>query len=473
MSKSDILSSKNIKQWIVGSCATLLLLSAIIAGNLVGCGNSKGVNTIADKKVDLTPTNELVLDIPRYRWFPQYYKDAIEEFEEQYPDVKVTVNRLGDKEDHTMEQYQTALTNELMAGAGPDVILTDYFTSDLYKTMDTGAFLNLSSIISGDKNFNMGDYNSSIMSSGYYKGGQYIIPLGYTVQIKVAEQSGLHKIGFDMNKVTDCTSFVREISNCLPKAQENPLFRGMFDWPILTRMLRVSGILLVDEKTNTALPDEVAIRAFCEAYQPYYDTDYDDTDYAEYTGSQYDLYSQGIMPFGYTSNNTDWIFYYTYLKTKSGNPVVIAPKSVDGGLRATVTNGVAIRSGSTNQLNAWNFIKILLSTQLQEKQPGNGRMGYPVNTAALKVLLNSFKTMGIRGISSGENGNEKVDFSLLTSEDIDHFQTTLNSVSSCTLLCEPMENLFMKCMEPYFKKERSLDSCMQDLKRQLNLYVSE
>ena len=138
MSKSDILSSKNIKQWIVGSCATLLLLSAIIAGNLVGCGNSKGVNTIADKKVDLTPTNELVLDIPRYRWFPQYYKDAIEEFEEQYPDVKVTVNRLGDKEDHTMEQYQTALTNELMAGAGPDVILTDYFTSDLYKTIQDG-----------------------------------------------------------------------------------------------------------------------------------------------------------------------------------------------------------------------------------------------------------------------------------------------------------------------------------------------
>jgi ABC-type sugar transport system, periplasmic component len=453
-------------------CIALLLFSAIIAGKLVGCSNeSKGANSIPDTKVDLTPTKEFVLDIPAYKGFPKIYKDAINEFRAQYPDVKVTVNRLGDRDNYKLDQFQKALTNELMAGSGPDIVITDYFTSDLYKTMDTGAFLNLSPIISGDKNFNIDDYNTTVMSAGYYKGGQYIIPVGYTALIRVSEQSGLNKIGFDQKKVTDCTSFVREIVDCLPKAQENPLFTRMSDEIMLTQILRSSGILLVDEKTKTALPDEAAIRAFCEAYQPYYKID--NGDEVTISGSLYDWNSQGVMPFGYPTLNTAWIFYWTYLKSKGGNPMLVVPNSVDGGVHATVTNGVAIRAGSPNQLNAWNFIKILLSMNQPREYRACSGFGYPVNKATLKDYIDSYLTNEHSMISYGENQNDKVDFSVLNAKDIEYFQKTLDRVTSCSLQCKPTESFFTQCMEPYFKGEKDLDSCMEDLKRQLNLYVEE
>lgn len=472
MSKSNILSRKISKRWFAVCCAALLLFIAIIAGKLVGCGHdSRSANSIPNTKVDLTPTKELVLDIPAYRWFPKIYKDAINEYKSQYPDVKVTVNRIGDRDNYKMDQFQTALTNELMAGSGTDIVITDYFTSDLYKTMDTGAFLNLSPIISGDKSFNMDDYNTTVMSAGNYKGGQYIIPVGYNALIRVSEQSGLDKLGFDIKKVTDCTSFIREMADCLPKAKENPLFCGMADKSMLTQILSSSGILLVDEKTNKALPDEAAIRAFCEAYQPLYESD--NKEYASNSGSLYDWNSQGVMPFGYTTTNTSMIFYYTYLKSKGGNPVLVVPNSVDGGVHATVTNGVAIRSGSPNQLNAWNFIKILLAMNQPHEYRACFGYGYPVNKATLKDYIDSYLSKEYSRISYGDNQNDKVDFSVLNTKDIEYFQKTLDRVTSCSLQCKPTEDFFTQCLEPYFKGEKDLDSCMKDLKRQLNLYVEE
>jgi ABC-type sugar transport system, periplasmic component len=468
MSKTNLFSHKNSKQWIVIGCIVLLIFSLIIVGKLVGCGNSKDVNSLSNQKIDLTPTNELVLDIPASHYFPQYYKDAIETFKDQYKNVKVTVNRLGSRDNFPTDQYQKALNTELMAGSGPDVILTDYFTSDLYKTMDTGVFLNLSSIIEGDKDFKMDDYNSAIMNAGYYRGGQYIIPLSYTTQIFVADQTGLDKIGFDTKKVTNSTSFINEVSDCLPKAKENPSFTGICNKPILPMMLRSSGISLVDEKNKKVLPNEAAIRDFCKAYQPLYKTDYSDK---TYSGGDYERYSQAITPFGYLSDTT-WIVYWSLIKSKGDNPVSIAPTSVNGGMRATVFNGVAINSATPNQLNAWNFIKILLSNQINV-MPGLG-LGYPVDKMALKQHLKSYLDRTINWhFDKGEGVFERVDISVLTTQDIERFQATLDGITSCSLQCKPIEDLFKKCMEPYFKGEKDLDSCMKDLKRQLNLYISE
>lgn len=76
-------------------------------------------------------------------------------------------------------------------------------------------------------------------------------------------------------------------------------------------------------------------------------------------------------------------------------------------------------------------------------------------------------------IDKGGGIPERVDLSVLTTQDIEHFQATLDGISSCSLQCKPIEDQFKKCMEPYFKGQKDIDSCMQDLKRQLNLYISE
>ncbi len=469
MPKSNIINQKN-KRWVILGSVVLLILIIVIIGKLTGCSD-RGENAISSGKVDLTPTNELVLDIPGYRWFPEIYKKAMDEFRKQYPNVKLTINRLGDKENYPTDQYQTALTNELMAGSGPDVVLIDYFMSDLYKTMDTGSFLDLSSIIKGDKDFNMEDYNTSIMDGGNYKGGQYIMPLGYSAQILVTDQSGLDSIGFDKTKVTDSTSLFREISKCVPKAEENQYFSRMTDKPILTSSFYSSGISLVDENNKKILPDKEEFRAFCEAYQPFYKTDNNKD--KPYSGTIYDMYSQGILPFGYTNANSLWIIYWGYIKSKGGNPVILAPKSVNGGLCATITNGVAIRSGSTNQLNAWNFIKILLSAPIQGMDVNSDGFGYPVNREGIKSHLQKYKKLDKSGITNDGEESELVDLTFLTDKDIEEFQTVLNGFSGSTLRCKPLDNLFTKCMEPYFKGEKELDSCMDNLGRQLDLYITE
>lgn len=475
MSKSNKESKRLSMRWQIASIIVLLICVVIIISKLTGGStNSKDVNTITSKKPNLKPTNELLLEIPGTKNFPKYYYDAIGEFKAQYPNVKVTVKRVGEANDYPPKQYQTALTNELMAGSGPDVIITDYFTSDLYKTMDTGAFLNMSSIIKGDKEFNMKDFNSVIMSAGDYKGGQYIIPLAYTAMVRVADQSGLNKIGFNIDNVTNCTSFLQEMSKSLPKAKGNPSFVGMFDWPMLDQMLESSGIPLVDEKSKTVLGHEDAIRAFCEAYQPLYKLD-NNNDSSAYSGSDFDLFSQAIQPFGFTYWDSSWIVYWSLIKSKGDKPVLVVPTAEGGGVHASVTNGVAIRAGSPNQLNAWNFIKILLSTKLQNMLPNkNFGFGYPINNKALEQQLHSYLDGSMHWhINKGDGEAELVDLSVLTTSDIELFKKTIDGIKTCSLKCKPTESLFLKCMEPYFKKENTLDSCIDDLKKQLKLYISE
>ena len=456
MSKSKKYAYKGSKRWSIMGCIVILICIAIVISKFTGFGvNSKYVSNIKSKKVDLTPTNELVLELPGFRYFGNMFYDAVGEFKKQYPNVKVTVTRKGDADNIPTDQYQSAVTSELMAGSGPDLILTDFFTNDLYKTIDTGAFLNLASIISRDKHFNLNDYHSTVMKAGNYRGGQYFMPLSFSTEISVADQSGLDKMGFDKSNVTDYTSFVREISKCIPKAKENSSFNAMFVTPMQNRMLRSSGIPLVDEQKRIALPDEDAVRAFCKAYQPYYDIE--NQDGAPYSGSTFDLYSKAIIPFGQQMRDTRWIIFWMLIKSKGDTPVLIVPKSVDGGLRATVSSGVAIRAGSPNQLNAWNFIKILLSKSIQNVDPGkNFDFDYPVNKAALRDQFNSYKDSSVDwSVDDGDGASKRVDNSVLTSDDLTQFQKIIDSISCCSLICKPTETIFTKCMEPYFKKEKT------------------
>jgi hypothetical protein len=99
--------------------------------------------------------------------------------------------------------------------------------------------------------------------------------------------------------------------------------------------------------------------------------------------------------------------------------------------------------------------------------------GYPVNKATLKDYLNSYLKSAPSRITNGDGQQDIVDYSVLNAKDIEYFQKTLDHVTSCSLQCIPTENLFNQCMEPYFKGQKDLDSCMEDLKRQLKLYVEE
>ena len=75
-----------------------------------------------------------------------------------------------------------ALQSQLMAGAGPDVILfTDYDFGEIRKLSTGGSFLDVSGYIENSENIKMEDFAEGILRAGYTDDASYYLPLGYSM----------------------------------------------------------------------------------------------------------------------------------------------------------------------------------------------------------------------------------------------------------------------------------------------------
>lgn len=127
-----------------------------------------------------------------------FLEDAARLFEEKYPGTKVNVETFSAMpEVKTSEQgnmklqavqvqddpqgrqdYINRVNTSIMSGQGADVLSMDVLPS--YKYADSGQLENLSDYMAADTDFNRADYRANILDAVEYKGGTWFIPLDYT-----------------------------------------------------------------------------------------------------------------------------------------------------------------------------------------------------------------------------------------------------------------------------------------------------
>ncbi|SHI74338.1 extracellular solute-binding protein [Lutispora thermophila] len=95
--------------------------------------------------------------------------------EKKYTNTKVIVERYDELE---YEQYLQRINTELMAGKGPDLIYS-YFPFDEYQ--EKGMLLKLDDMINNDPEFDMTDYDQTIINVYRSKDGFYVMPVSYIV----------------------------------------------------------------------------------------------------------------------------------------------------------------------------------------------------------------------------------------------------------------------------------------------------
>ena len=460
------------KKQVFFTLVAAVLLCALLTGGLVGCQDQGNdiINPIPDAPIDLTPTDELVLYFPGYQFFDPGFMVAVDAFKDIFPAVNVTVEIIGAPDRVPEGDYQTRITTEAMVGTGPDVFITGYFF-DMYETMELGAYLNLNSVIAEDGDFHPEDYNEAIMNAGIYKGGRYIIPLRYNLPILMTEQGILDDVGFDISQDGNFVSFFDEVAASLPKAQENPAFVRMLGKKFAFRFTEVAGIPLLDREHGTILPDEEGLRAVCEALKPYWAVDSLTGDKAgEFDGGVWPFMQEGAIVFGEYSSDINGIFYnWSEMKSTGYTPVLSAVRRADGGINAIVSQSVAIRAGSPNQLNAWRFIKLLLSESIQNAESVSiPLLGFPVNKAAFRNELD-----GILKEDELINTMEgKKVYSAVPWADKEPYLALHDSITSCTLP-DMAPGWLYDSMKPWFDGKKGYDECLEEFRQRLVLYISE
>lgn len=473
-----IVEGKTPKRWVAILCA-VALLGGLILGGLVGCENltSSGAVPIADAPVDLTPTDELVIYAPNVNYIIKDIELAVAAYKMMYNDVNVRLEKIGSADDYSGEEYISRINSELMAGTGPDIVLVHhYFFPDINKTMDTGSFLNLAEIVEQDEKFNPEDYYQPVLDAGLYKGGRYLVPYSFTFPFIFGLQEQLDTIGFDMAKNTDFISFFNELTDKLPQMQANPSFTAGLYWLYyINGALRESGLQIIDYENGKVLPDAEAFKAFCDAFKPYWQVDAQ-----EWTKTTFSPLVEVSLQRGECLfyNNplpvTDYIYSIADVKTDDTQWVLDAMRTMDGGINATMNGALAINATSKNQLNAWNFIKTMISKQVQL---GGNQQGpsicLPVNRAAMtEIIGKAAATAQTIGYATYDGVGQK-QVAAVTSTEKQIIYDLLDSMTECSFWNYNVLGYFLDSMTPYFNDEKSYNECVNDLKQKLTLYVSE
>ncbi|MCX7923766.1 MAG: extracellular solute-binding protein [Clostridia bacterium] len=308
---------------------------------------------------------------------------ALVKYNESHKDSSIKVTSFED-----YEQFRNRLTTELMSGQGPDIIMDmgNSFVSSfnsIYKTMESGVLEDLNGLIASDKSFNMADYNEKVMECGVYKGKRYFVPLSFRADIMTTTKDIMKKNGIKIDTENwtwnDLTQVAREYN---PKVKDRAryLFAG---WMIrVEQLLKNSGVDFVDfenKKTSFNSPEFIDMlktfkRDINRAICPENELGYTGDDLLTYdvavminnigaiNGGPFEAYRLSARSLG---QGTDFVAFPTYSAKKSVQ--VIEPVTV------------SINAKSIYKKEAFEYIKLLLSEELQQRRDDFYQIIIPVN----------------------------------------------------------------------------------------------
>jgi len=428
-----------------------LILTIILL--LCGCQSAA-----SDDKPVFEPTDELIIYIPPYSDY--WLKPIINKYEAMY-DIEVTTVDLSD----SYETYKERVNAELMASEGTDIIFPQFMLMNVQKTMENEIFMDLQPYFDNDEDFAEDDYLIKAFESGKYNGKLYIAPISFTFPAYTSSEQKLNELGFEWSSAQDTASFINQISQLTSKAQENKSFKQMLNSKNRRhRLIAQSGIEFIDYKEKQVCNDEASIKALFESLKNYFPIDYNPDGIIRGDNIGYKHLLDNEYYFDDSISADDHVAVASVLKTNGGY-VIEALRGMDGLIHAQIQNSAAVRANSKNKMNAYNFIKLLLSEDIQSTYR---LVGMPVHKKALGLTA-------YRGQITYTTGRNLGDFitTQLEKEEIEDLIVLFCSADKYHHYDITIEEIISETMLPYFQDKQDYDTCFSELKSKLNLYLYE
>ncbi|MCX8131361.1 MAG: extracellular solute-binding protein [Clostridia bacterium] len=319
--------------------------------------------------------------------FQMFVTNTVREFNEKYPDVYIDAKSFSFSQ---YEEYRNTLATEVMAGEGPDVVIfkPDFFNS-LRKTLSSGAFCDMNELIKGDKGFNLSDYNEKVLNAGNIEGKRYFIPLRYDIDMFATSKKILEKNNIKIEEGNWTWNTLGEyVRQFLKKNPTKKFFDSNFSFK---NILKNCEIELVDYKNKKSYFSSKEFIGLLKVYK--------DIEKAIGTDEDYQKYS---TPAGLLGNNAAVMITERGLgsperlmssnslyKSVLGEDMELLAMPTCTGVKSVtpeISDLVAINSKCKDKKSAFEFVKLLLSKDLQKTLDSHGNpnitIGYPVNLKA-------------------------------------------------------------------------------------------
>ena len=400
--------------------------------------------------LNLRQTNKLLLYCPEY--LSDMIRTAISLFQEKFPNVEIE-NKLCSND---VAEYSQLLRTEVMAGKGPDLILFgDYEFQDTEKAMDAGIFYNIDSFLTSDDSFDISKYHPSIFNGGYYKNERLYIPLCYYAMDAVTTNETRASFGVDLTEISSFEDWMHEflewqsknttdervLTNC---STETPYFYSTY-----------FGVRYINLETGEILIDQNEFKLFMDFLKvkfPKLEYGFADPRFSTNLKLVEAIRNDELL-FHIYMMHQDWnLGIYQALSENRTAQSLILPSMGSEQPLATGRIMAAINNGGSNKVNAYEFLKILLSTEVQS-QPG---YPIPVNNEALEYQLK---------LLTAQYG--------FADDEMDRMYADFQSLGYIHPLSYTQYALFEDSMRPWFLDEKSYEDCLEDFRNRLEIFIDE
>ena len=498
-------SLNGLEDFDVKNFFIVLTIWVSLTVSLMSCGTStQDMHRDSIEDIGTVLSEDITGDITVYYFEDSPYRafllDAARQFENEHPGTKIIIEGFSkmpeiktieidgvifatSSTDDTQERadYIMRVNTELMGGKGPDILAADILP--FYKYAESGYIEDLMLYMEADDDFKETDYRSKIFEETRYKSGQYMIPLNV----------GFSFISFDKTKLDSAAiSAIREkgeftyweFTNLIhDQFMKDSSYARVIDlqggprtvFNVLFEMEYKKYVDLENKKANfidsdfAQLLDRIEQQHSNGYFAPSFESpeesmqDFIEGQRLYYYKYQYDLHLQGIfrprqatdLPEAFPTTDIDEI----------AGPMIDS----EGNTPFNCNHAYGINSNSRNKKLAWEFLKFLLSEQMQQNLSLGG---LPVNNAAFTKTQEIFFATGL---SSDGSRMEIVEEEYLNAYNdyMEFLDSFLNRPSFFPETDKTIKEMIKKEVILFFEGSKSAEDVTNALQNSVQLYLSE
>jgi len=389
---------------------------------------------------------------------------AVVLFQEMYPEVTIEFREFDFEGEYDFTAYQERLSAELEAGQGPDIILErDFIDISEYKHMESGLYADLEPFFQWDTSFQIADYHEIVLDAGFYQGKRYTVPLSFVSSHWLTTQEILQEENIDVeHDLQNYSTAMDFLSDYRQEHPEKRLFYNIYAGRFFQEVFPWCGLPLTNLEEGQIVLNAEKLHDLVDDYQ---DVFYPDS--IENMPSEIPNYGFGLL-------NRETIFQqqgtlrgmlqaYSALKTTE-TPVLINLPGYDGKVTGSPNLRAYIRAESPNQLNAYRFLKILLSEEIQSDMYTVG-IELPVLRSAMYEKTE--KILRTACVRDGMTEYGFVKFSPVSQGEVNTIIDTIYEVDACVM--EPAVIDYFIAMIPYLSGDADFENCLSDFRRHFTL----
>ncbi|NOJ72685.1 extracellular solute-binding protein [Paenibacillus alvei] len=388
------------------------------------------------------------------------YAQAEKMYEAKHPNVDIQIKEYsqgeGSNQEGIAEKYVNTTTTELLSGKGADLIDLNVSGLPIGKYVDKQALVNLSELMKQDSAFDSNSYEMNILDGAKMRGGLYVLPLRFSLDSLMGDAKAIQQSGVTIDDSTWTWGEFTEVGKRLAASGGHTYSLGNTPPERMLNILFADNYArVINEEQRPASFDANAFVGLMEQVKTMY-ADKVATDATVSAGDYFFAPNLITSPEDYFS--TPAMFYEQgkiYRKP-------LAAGQQAGGTFVT-SNKLGMNRNSKVQAEAWDFMKFLLSEEIQTMP---GLQGFSINK---KVNEQTLKALEEKGTVESPTGSAIP----IQKADIDMVKQMLAQANTAIMDNSKVQSIIEEEAKAYYSGQKSAQAVADLIANRVTTYLNE